>query len=249
MLRAQFRQYPATAAADAAGPRSCAAAAALPQAVIPPAQQPRSAARPQAGSLVPRHPTLGSVWTPHQVPRSTTRPRSRRHLAAHPDDRRHANAPQPAGRLACWTLTLHSAQDHAAAAALPQTDHHRQERYSTAPLPEPQRHALDTSRPPTCRTLGNLRRARSGCSYARGHALRHQPAETGRARTPPSRRCRIVARRTRQNLRAGLCDPHQLAPARHDLEPAGALGKLADGRGGMGCFGSNMNSAPHTVRC
>jgi hypothetical protein len=49
---------------------------------------------------------------------------------------------------------------------------------------------------------------------------------------PPSRRCRIVARRTRQSLRAGLRDPHQLAPARHDLEPAGALGKLADGRGG-----------------
>ena len=238
MLRAQFRQYPATAAANVAGPRSCAAAAALPQAVIPSAQQPRSAARRQAGSLAPRHPTLGSAWTPHQAPRSITRPRSRRRLAAHSDDRRHANAPQPAGRPTrprrCTRLKI-----------MPPLRHCRKPttiaRSATARRrsPSPSAMPLETSHPPTCR---NLRHARSGCSYARGHALRHQPAETGRARTPrlplhppsppPSRRCRIVARRTRQSLRAGLRDPHQLAPARHDLEPAGALGKLADGRGG-----------------
>ena len=180
MLRAQFRQYPATAAANVAGPRSCAAAAALPQAVIPSAQQPRSAARRQAGSLAPRHPTLGSAWTPHQAPRSITRPRSRRRLAAHPDDRRHANAPQPAGRPTrprrCTRLKI-----------MPPLRHCRKPttiaRSATARRrsPSPSAMPLETSRPPTCR---NLRHARSGCSYARGHALRHQPAETGRARTP-----------------------------------------------------------------
>ena len=185
-------------------------------------------------------------------------------MTARPDDRRHRQhlaAGPPAGSLDLYAALGPRPGHGAAAAALPQTGQPSPGAPQHAPrTPAPCPSRVETLRSPTCRTPGHLRCTRFGRSYARGHALRHQPAgpprllrpprwlacwasehaESGRTRTslslpPPPRRCQL-RREAHEARSAGHYDSYQLAPAHHGAEPDGARGKPADGRVGMGCF-------------
>ena len=152
-------------------------------------------------------------------------------MTARPDDRRHRQhlaAGPPAGSLDLYAALGPRPGHGAAAAALPQTGQPSPGAPQHAPrTPAPCPSRVETLRSPTCRTPGHLRCTRFGRSYARGHALRHQPAgpprllrpprwlacwasehaESGRTRTSlslPPAGVSYVARRTRQGPRATM---------------------------------------------